>query len=178
MVSGPPTQEMSPAALYYPLWLLLPLDLVRINAWIIIWIIIGNLLLVLYTCTFWPNKDFKLLKRQPISMPHACSHYISSSPRWLCARLMFYQQHYYSSCLLCCVTHPWSTGWSCGTLLHCEEEMWLSEVLFSSNGSQAAAAAATVSTSLWGRYWPVSEHWTEGECRIWTCTAVNIAWLG
>ena len=76
-----------------------------------------------------------------------------------------------SSCLLCCVIHYCSTGWCCGTLLYCEEEMWLPEVLLSDNSSQTAAA--TASTSVWWHCWTVSEHWTEGECCIWSCAAVK-----
>ena len=113
------------------------------------------------------------IKRQQIFVSHACSNYIFSSPRWLCARLMFHQQHYYSSYLLCCCIRHRSTGWCCGTLLYCEEEIQLSEVLFSNNSSQAAAAAtASTSTSVWRHCWPVSEHWTEGECCVWPCAAV------
>ena len=87
--------------------------------------------------------------------------------------LMFHQQCHYSSCLLCCVIHYCSTGWCCGTLLYCEGEMWLSEVLLSDNSSQEAAAA-TASTSVWGHCWSVSEHWTDRECCIWACAAVKI----
>ena len=86
--------------------------------------------------------------------------------------LMFHQQCHYSSCLLCSVIHYCSTGWCCGTLLYCEEEMWLPEVLLSDNSSQAAEATAA-STSVWWHCWPASEHWTEGECCIWSCAAIN-----
>ena len=85
--------------------------------------------------------------------------------------LMFHQQCHYCSCLLLCVIHYCSPGWCCGTLLYCEEEMWLPEVLYSDNSSQAAAA--TTSTSVWWHCWSGSEHWAEGECRIWSCAAVN-----
>ena len=85
--------------------------------------------------------------------------------------LVFQQQCHHSSYLLCSVIHYCSTGWCCGALLYCEEEMWLPEVLLSDNSSQAAEA--TASTSVWWHCWPVSEHSTEGECRIWPCAAVN-----
>ena len=91
--------------------------------------------------------------------------------QWCTKHFLLNQCCHYSSCLLCCVIHYCSTGWCCGTLLCCEEEMWLSEVLLSDNSSQAAAA--TTSTSVWGHCWPVTEHWTEGECRIWSCAAVD-----
>ena len=84
--------------------------------------------------------------------------------------LMFHQQYHYSSCLLLCVIHYCSSGWCCGTLLYCEDEMWLPEVLLSDNSPQTAEA--TTSTSVWWYCWPVSEHWTEGECRIRPCAAV------
>ena len=92
--------------------------------------------------------------------------------QWCTKHLMFHQQCHCSSCLLCCVIHYCSTGWCCGTLLYCEEEMWLPEVLLSDNSSQAAAA--TASTSVWWHCGAVSEHWTEGECCIWPCAPVKI----
>ena len=58
-------------------------------------------------------------------------------------------------------------GWWCGTLLYCEEEMWSPEVLLSDNSLQGAEA--TASTSVWWHCWIVPEHWTEGECHLWSC---------
>ena len=102
----------------------------------------------------------------------AMSNIFLHRQQWCTQHFIFHQYCHYSSCLLCCVIHYCSTGWCCGTLLYCEEEMWLPEVLLSDNSPQAAAT--TASTSVWGHCWPVSEHWTEGECCIRSCAAVNL----
>ena len=91
--------------------------------------------------------------------------------QYSCLMFQFHQHCHYSSCLLCSVIHYCSTSLCWGTLLYCEEEMWLPEVLLSDNSSQEAEA--TASTSVWWHCWTVSEHWIEGECRIWPCAAVN-----
>jgi len=54
----------------------------------------------------------------------------------------------YSCRFLCCFTHYWSTGWCCGALLCCEEEIQMSQVLLSDNSPQAAEATAPRSGSL------------------------------
>ena len=100
-------------------------------------------------------------------------------PRWLTQQHCKYprnRKHYhyshYSPSLLCCFTHCWSSGWWCGTLLHCEEE--------TCSGCEARTHSGLQSAEwrTWSKVWSYWKSWelrSEGECCLYfLCAALKV----